>query len=140
MLASRNNSLDAVLTCPPLKPRSPLSQPIHQHNQQTEYHQKSSSTLATAKNLHKQVKSYALNKSPKLHTKAGFAEFSLCKIAKGQTKGRIMLRLWINKPPEINPDSLQADLPMKEVTNHRTMFDKFLPHFINKVFQSLTFQ
>lgn len=96
--------------------------------------------MATVKNLHKHVRSYALNKIPKLHTKAGFAEFYLWEIAKGQTKGRTMLGLWINKSTEIEPDSLQIYLPMKGVTNHRIMFYKFLPHFINKVFQPLTFQ
>lgn len=95
--------------------------------------------MAPVKNLHKQVRSYALNKIPKLHTKAGFAECCLWKIAKGQTKGRMMLGLWINKSTEIKPDSLQVDLPMKQVTNQRTMFYKFLPHFIKKVFQLLTF-
>lgn len=92
------------------------------------------------KNLHKQVRSYALSKIPKLHTEAGFAEFCLWEIAKSQTKGRTMLGLWINKSTEIEPNSLQVDLPIKEITNHRTVFYKFLPHFINKVFQPLTFQ
>lgn len=34
------------------------------------------------KNLHKKVRSYALNKIPKLHIKAGFVEFCLWEIAK----------------------------------------------------------
>lgn len=92
------------------------------------------------KNLHKPVRSDALNRIPVSHTEAGFAEFCLWEIAKGQTKGRTMLGLWINKSTEIGPDSLQVDLTKKEATNHRTMLYKLLPHFINKVFPPLTFQ
>lgn len=38
------------------------------------------------KNLHKQVRSYAPSKIPKLHTEAGFAEFCLWEIAKVRLK------------------------------------------------------